>query len=68
MTLTWDIRKCWTLRKTGTQEPSRRQSTQKKKSIISIMEYPSSYQIFGKPILQESKEKKTTAKTTTSSN
>ena len=62
MTLTGNIRKYWTLRKTGKQEPSRKQSTQKKTSIMS-MEYPSSYQL-----LRESIAKKTTAKTTTPSN
>ena len=39
MTLTWKARKYWTLRKTVKQEPSRKQSAQKKMIIIS-MEYP----------------------------
>ena len=57
MTLTGNIRKYWTLRKTGKQEPSRRQSTQKKTSIIS-MEYPSSYQIFGNQYYEKAKQRK----------
>ena len=64
VTLTRNIRKYWALRKTGKQELSRKQSTQKKMSIIST-EYPSNYQIFGN---QESKAKKTNAKTTISPN
>ena len=42
MTLNGNVRKYWALRKTGKQESSRRQSTQKKTSIIS-MKYPSNY-------------------------
>ena len=57
MTLTGNIRKYWTLRKTGKQEPSRRQSIEKKTSIIS-MEYPSSYQIFGNQYYEKAKQRK----------
>ena len=57
MTLTGNIRKCWTLRKTGKQEPSRRQSTQKKTSIISV-EYRSNYQIFGNQYYEKAKQRK----------
>ena len=57
MTLTGNIRKYWTLRKTGKQEPSRSQSTQKRMSIIS-MEYPSSYQIFGNQYYEKTKQRK----------
>ena len=57
MTLTGNIRKCRTLRKTGKQGPSWRQSTQKKTSIIS-MEYPSSYQIFGNQYYEKAKQRK----------
>ena len=57
MTLTGNIRKCWTLRKTEKQETSRRQSTQKKTSIIS-MEYPSNYQIFGNHYYEKAKQRK----------
>ena len=57
MTLTGSIRKCWTLRKTGKQEPSRRQSTQKKTSIISV-EYPSNYQIFGNQKYGKARQRK----------
>ena len=57
MTLTGNIRKYWILRKTGKQEPSRRQSTQKKTSIIS-MEYRSNYQIFGNQYYEEAKQRK----------
>ena len=57
MTLTGNIRKYWTLRKTGKQEPSRSQSTQKRMSIIS-MEYPSSCQIFGNQYYEKTKQRK----------
>ena len=57
MTLTGNIRKYWTLRRTGKQEPSRRQSTQKKTSNIS-MEYPSNYQIFGNQYYEKAKQRK----------
>ena len=57
MTLTGNIRKYWTLRKTGRQEPSRSQSTQKRMSIIS-MEYPSSCQIFGNQYYEKTKQRK----------
>ena len=51
------MRKYWTLRKTGKQEPSRSQSTQKRMSIIS-MEYPSSCQIFGNQYYKKTKQRK----------
>ena len=57
MTLTGNTRNYWNLRKTGKQEPSRRQSTQKKTSIIS-MEYSSSCQIFGKQYYKKAKQRK----------
>ena len=57
MTLIGNIIKYWILRKTGKQEPSRRQSTQKKTSIIS-MQYPSSYQIFGHQYCEKTKQRK----------
>ena len=57
MTLTGNIRKYWTLRKTGKQEPSRSLSTQKRMSIIS-MEYPSSCQIFGNQYYEKTKQRK----------
>ena len=57
MTLTGNIRKNWTLRKTGKQEPSKRQSTQKKTNIIS-MEYPSNYQTFGNLYYEKAKQRK----------
>ena len=57
MTLTGNIRKYWTLRKTGKQEPSRSQSTQKRMSIIS-MEYPSNCQIFGNQYYEKTKQRK----------
>ena len=41
----------------GKQEPSRRQSTQKKTRIIS-MEYPSNYQIFGDQYNEIAKQRK----------
>ena len=47
MTLTGNIRKYWTLRKTGKQEPSRSQSTQKNTS-----------QIFGNQYYQIAKQRK----------
>ena len=57
MTLTGNIRKYWTLRKIGKQEPSRSQSTQKKTNIISI-EYPSNCQIFGNQYYEKTKQRK----------
>ena len=57
MTLTGNIKKYWTLRKTGKQEPSRRQFIQKKTSIIS-MEYPSNYQVFGNQYYETAKQRK----------
>ena len=61
MTLTGNIRKYWTLRKTGKQDSSRRQSTQKKTSTISI-EYPSNYQIFGNQYYGKAKQIKQPSK------
>ena len=52
-----EIRKYWTLRKTGKQESLRRQSTWKKTSIISI-EYPSNYQKFGNQYYEKAKQRK----------
>ena len=57
MTLTGNIRKYWTLRKTRRQELLKRQSTQKKTSIIS-MEYPSNYQVFGNQYYEKVKQRK----------
>ena len=57
MTFTRNIKKYWTLRKTGKQEPSRRQPAQKKTSIIS-MEYPTNYQIFGNQYYKRAKQTK----------
>ena len=57
MTLTGHIRKHWTLRKIGKQEPSRSQSTQKKTSIIS-MEYPSNCQISGNQYYEIARQRK----------
>ena len=56
-TLTGNIRKYWTLRKNGKQEPSRSRSTQKKTSIIS-MEYSSNYQIFGNQYYEKAMQRK----------
>ena len=53
----WENEKYWTLKKTGKQEPSRRQSTQKKTNIISI-EYPSSLQIFRNQYHEKAKQRK----------
>ena len=64
MTLTGNIRKCWTSRKTRKQEPSRKHSTQKKTVNGISFKLPNIW----KPILRESKAKQTTIKTTTSSN
>ena len=60
-TLTGNIRKYWTLKKTGKQEPSRTQSTQKKTNIIS-MEYPSNHQIFGNQYYEKGKQRKQLSK------
>ena len=57
MTLTGNIRKYWTLRKTGKQEPSRMQYTQKKTSIT-LMDHPSNYQIFGNQYHEKAKQRK----------
>ena len=66
MTLTGNIRKYWTLRKIGKQEPSRSQLLEENEHHINGISFklPNIW----KPILRESKAKKTTAKTTTSSN
>ena len=53
----WEHKENWTLRKTGKQEPSRSQSTQKKTSIKS-MEYPSKCQIFRNQYYEKAKQKK----------
>ena len=57
----WEHKRYWTLRKTGKQEPSRRQSTQKKTHIITI-EYPSNYQIFGNQYYKKAKQRKQSPK------
>ena len=53
----WERKKCWTLKKTAKQKPSRRQSTQTKTSIIS-MDYLSSNQIFGNQYHEKAKLRK----------
>ena len=56
MTLTGNIIKYWTLRKTGKQEPSRSQSTQKKTSTYQWN--PSIYQIFRNQNYEKAKQRK----------
>ena len=53
----WKHKKVLDFEKTGKQEPSRSQSTQKRMSIIS-MEYPSSCQIFGNQCYEKTKQRK----------
>ena len=66
VTLTGNIRKYWTLRKAGKQEPSTRQSTKENDHNTNGISFK--LRNTWKPILLESKAKKTTANSTISLN